>query len=190
MRNFLTTAVLAAAMALPAIAQTTDPGVADTSFSEASGHRVLQFSALIPAPPREVWSAVTTAEGWRRLGVRSAVVDFRVGGMIETNYKPDVPVGDRSNIKNQIVAYVPERVLVIRNVQAPPGFPHAAEFAETATVFELDAAGPSATRLTLTGVGFRSGPAFDALHTMFAVGNAYTLEILRKSFVPVEPGPD
>lgn len=182
LKLLLTIAGLALQPSSPAVAQATLPAVTDTSFTEADGDRVLQFSATIPAPPSEVWTVLTTADGWRRLGVQSAAVDFRVGGVIETNYKPGVPVGDRSNIKNRIEAYVPGRILVIRNIQAPPGFSHAAEYAETATVMELAPAANGATRLTLSGVGFRSGPAFDALYKMFAAGNAYTLEVLRQSF--------
>lgn len=169
----------------PAAAQT--PAVVNSSFTEPNGHRVLQLSTVVPAPPKAVWAAITTAEGWRRLGVQSVAVDFRVGGMIETNYRPGVPVGDRSNIKNQITAYVPERVLVIRNVQAPPGFKHAEEFSQTATVFELAPTAAGGTRLTASGVGFRSGPAFDELYKMFAAGNAFTLETLRKSFAGKAP---
>jgi hypothetical protein len=48
---------------------------------------VLQLSATIPAAPSVVWAALTTAQGWRRLGVQSAAVDYRVGGVIETLYK-------------------------------------------------------------------------------------------------------
>jgi hypothetical protein len=73
-------------------------------------------------------------------------------------------------------------MLAIRNVQAPPGFPHAAEFAETATVMELAPVGSDRTRITLTATGFAPGPAFDTLYGFFLTGNGQTLEMLRDSF--------
>ena len=175
-------AALALALSAPVLAQTIPSSVTDTSFAEPDGDRVLQLEVLVPATASEVWAAITTPDGWKRLGVKSAAVDYRVGGMIETNYKPDVPVGDRSNIKNQIVAYLPERMLVIRNVQAPPGFVNATEFGQTATVFELEPAGAGRTRVRLSGVGFRPGAAYDDLYGKFRGGNAYSLDIFRKSF--------
>ena len=181
MREWIVALALVLITPASAAAQSKPDGVTDTSFVEADGDRVIQLTAVAPAPPAAVWQALTSAEGWRRLGVQSAAVDFRVGGMIETNYRPEVPVGDRSNIKNEIVAYVPERLLAIRNVQAPPGFANAAELATTATVIELQ---PHAdgTRVTLTGVGFRPGAAYDALFGQFRGGNRWTLAALAASF--------
>jgi uncharacterized protein YndB with AHSA1/START domain len=176
-------AALAVALAAPGAAWgQAASAVVDSSFSEPDGDRVLQLSATIPAPPEAVWRAITTAEGWKRLGVRMASVDFRIGGVIETSYRADAHPGQAGNIRNEIVAYVPDRMLVIRNVQAPPGFPHAQEFSQTVTVFELQPAEGNTTVLRVSGVGFRPSPAFDALYGMFAAGNAATLDLLRRSF--------
>ena len=172
-----------AAMVLAVSAQAQTPeAVRDTSFVEPSGDRVLQQSTVVQAPPAEVWRALASADGWRRMGVQMAVVDFRVGGVIETNYRADAKPGERGNIRNEIVAYVPQRLLVIRNVQAPPTFPHPEAFAKTATVMELEPAGAGETRLTLTAVGYGQGPAYDQLYAMFRAGNAFTLEKLRASW--------
>lgn len=181
MRLVVLVAALTVLAAGPAAAQTS-ASLVDTSHVEANGHRVIQLSVEIPAPPSEVWSALTTAEGWRRLGVSFAEVDFRTGGIIETGYAADAAAGAPGNIHNQIVAYVPGRMLAIRNVKAPPGFPHAAEYAETATVMELEPLGAEGARLTLTATGFAPGPAYDVLYGFFHAGNGQTLEILRDSF--------
>lgn len=181
MRLLLLVTALAALAGSPAGAQTAG-GLIDTSSVEANGHRVIQLSVQIPAPPSEVWTALTTSDGWRRLGVAMALVDFRTGGIIETGYTRGATPGAAGNIQNQIVAYVPGRMLAIRNVQAPPGFPHAAEFAQTATVMELEPVGDGRTRVTLTATGFAPGPAFDTLYGFFHQGNGQTLEVLRDSF--------
>jgi uncharacterized protein YndB with AHSA1/START domain len=162
-------------------------GVEDTSFVEANGDRVLQLSAVIDAPGGNVWQTFSTAEGWKQLGVKMAAVDFRVGGVIETSYTAGAKPGDPGNIKNEIVAYVPDRLLAIRNVQAPPGFVHAEEFGRTATVIEMEPAEVGKTRLRITGVGFKPGTAFDDLYGKFLAGNAYTLDLLRKRWA--EPAP-
>ncbi len=167
----------------PALAQPAFPqGVTDSSFSEPDGDRVIQMSVLAPASVDRVWSALTTAAGWRgHMGVGFAEVDLRIGGLIETSYSAETSAGSSANIRNEIVAYVPERLLVIRNVQAPPGFRHAPEFAQTVTLLELSPEGEG-TRVTLTALAFpRTGP-FDDLYTRFHFGDAYTLAVLRDSF--------
>jgi uncharacterized protein YndB with AHSA1/START domain len=148
----------------------------------AAAERSFEISSLVHAPQAAVWQALTTADGWRRMGVPFAVVDFRVGGIIETNYEAAGHLGQSDNIKNQVVAYVPGRMLALRNVQAPPSFPYPKEFAATATVFELKAEGPSATRVTVTGVGYGQGAAFDWLLDKFKQGDTWTLDQLDKSF--------
>ena len=175
-------AALLAAVAGATFAQPQATAVQDTSFVEANGDRVLQMSAVVAAPPAEVWRSLASADGWKRMGVQMAVVDFRVGGVIETNYRAGAQPGERGNIKNEIVAHVPERLLVIRNVQAPPTFPHPEAFARTATVIELEPAGAGETRIRLTGVGFRPGADYDQLYAMFRAGNAFSLEKLRQSW--------
>ena len=155
------------------------PDVVDSSFREADGSRVIRLSVRVNRPAGDIWTALSTAEGWKRWAVKAAWVDFRVGGIIETNYDPAATQGSPANIRNQIVAYVPGRLLAIRNIQAPPGFQHAEEFSRTSTVIELHPAGPEETDVVLTHVGYRPEPAFDALYAMFHAGDAWTLQNLK-----------
>ena len=181
------TALFAAAVlaiAAPACAQSGTAqftAVTDASFAQPDGERVISLSTVIPVPPDAVWDALTTAEGWKaHMGVALASVDLRVGGDIETSYGADTPLGSGRTIINQVVAYVPGRMLAIRNTQAPAGFAHAEEFSRTVTVIELTPQ-DGGTRVDLHGVGFVPGPAFDALYRMFLVGDAYTLQLLHDS---------
>ena len=159
------------------------PQVDETSYVEPGGDRAIQVSIEAQAAPEKVWAVLSTAEGWKSFAVPVAWVDFRTGGMIETNYKADARQGAPDNIKNRIEAYVPGRLLVIRNVQAPPGFAHAEEFARTLTLIEVRPSAPGASIVTLTAVGFRRTPAFDDLYARFRMGDAWTLDQLRKSFI-------
>lgn len=159
------------------------PGVENSGFVEADGDRVLQLSIVVPAPRAQVWTAFTTSEGYRTWATPLASVDLKIGGIIETNYNPAARLGSPDNIRNQITAYVPERLLVLRNVQAPAGFPGAAEFAQTAVVIELASPTPQTTRVTLSGVGYGAGPVFDNLYRQFEWANAYSLAELKARFV-------
>jgi uncharacterized protein YndB with AHSA1/START domain len=160
--------------------------VSNTSFMEPSGDRSIQLSIDVPASPHAAFAAFTTTEGFASWAVPIAKVEFRIGGYIESSYDSNAKIGDPSNIKNQIVAYVPDRVLVIQNVQAPADFADPELFRRTVTVVEFVALDPHHTRVTLTNAGFGTGDRFDTLYRHFEWGDAYTLQELKTRF---EKGP-
>jgi uncharacterized protein YndB with AHSA1/START domain len=193
MRSLLLAVMSAAALA--GAAQAAEPtfpdwrayrDVTNSSFVETDGDRVLQLSIVVKATPAQVWDAFTTAEGYRAWVAPVTKVDLAVGGVIEASYDPAAKIGDPENIKNQIVAYVPERLLSFRNIQAPKGLPSRELFGRVATTLELEDLGAGRTRATLTGVGWGPEPGFDVLYRHFEWGNAYSLNELKKRF---ETGP-
>jgi uncharacterized protein YndB with AHSA1/START domain len=157
----------------------TFPGVVDTSFVADNGDRTLRLAIETPANPERVWQVFTTADGWKALSVPTAYVDFREGGVIETSYRAGAPKGDPDNIKNQIIAYVPERLLVFHNVQAPRNFSGAALFARITTSIRIEPLDSGGSRVTISGDGYGPGAGFDDLYGKFLQGNAYTLAGLR-----------
>ena len=161
-------------------------GVENTSFVEPGGRRVLQLSILVPAGPDKVWEAISTEAGWKTWAAPVVHIDWKVGGTIETNYTAGKAKGDPSNIVNRIEAYVPGRMLAIRNIQAPKGFFSTDAFGQTATILELDPVAEGQTRVTLTNVGYGQGADFDSVYNHFEWGDAYTLAELAKRF---ETGP-
>jgi uncharacterized protein YndB with AHSA1/START domain len=170
------------------------PKIDDTSYTGPNGDRVIRLSVVAPAAPNELWRAITTAEGWKSFAVGFAAVDMKVGGIIETSYNPKALPGDPDNIKNEIVAYVPGRILAIRCVQAPRNFEHKKEFFATSTLIEIVPLKKKKTRVVLTAVGYRRGEAYDTLFKHFRWGDAYTLDKLRlrfetgRSTAPTEDG--
>lgn len=160
------------------------PGVENTSFVEPSGQRAIQLSAIVPASPHAVFAAFTTSEGFRGWAVKMAEIDLRVGGMIEASYDGDARPGDPDNIRNQILAYLPDRLLVIRNVNAPRSLPGRDAFARTVTMVEFAPAG-SGTKVTVTNAGYGTDPDSAAAYGHFEWGNAYSLDALRKYFAKV-----
>jgi hypothetical protein len=183
-RNVALSILMGGSAGLATAADFTD--VHDSSFSEPSGARVLQLSIVVHAPVGKLWKLLSSSDVWRSWAVLMAWVDFSVGGLIETAYTKTAVPGAPGNIKNAIVAYVPERLLVLRNVQAPPGFENAEDFAKTVTVINLRPVAKDATEVELDGVGYLATPAFDALLKKFRWGDSWTLEYLKRA---AESGP-
>lgn len=195
MKRFIATLAGVAALSL-SVAQAAEPAkfpdwrqyrdVTNSSFVEADGDRVLQLSIVVNATPAQVWDAFTTAEGYRAWVAPAAAVDLRIGGDIEASYDPAAKIGGPDNIRNRIVAYVPQRLLSFRNVQAPKALPHRELFGEIVTTLEIEDLGAGRSRVSLTAVGYGPGEGFDVLYRHFEWGNAYSLNELKKRF---ETGP-
>ena len=114
-----------------------------------------------------------------------ARIDLRTGGEIESSYDPKARIGDPNNIRNQIVTFIPDHLLVIRNIQAPQGFAGKDAFQKTVTVVEFTPI-EGGTRVRLTNTGYGDGEEARTVFGHFEWGNAYTLAELRKRF---ETGP-
>jgi len=184
----LALAVLAASVLLaaagPLQAQTAAPSDVKTAVqAEADGSTTLNQSIVVNAALPEVWQALTTSDGWRGWAAPFAVVDFRIGGVIETSYQANAQAGAPENIRNQIVAYLPQRLFAIRNVQAPRNAPFdVLTFQSLHTVVLLDAVGERSTRVAFVQPGYRSGEPYDTVLKHFRWGNGWTLEQLKKRF--------
>jgi len=147
----------------------------------ADGTRFYQDSLVIEAPATALWAAFTDTDAYRKWAVPVAQVDFRLGGVIEASYDPNGHLGDPQNIKNAFVAYIPGRVLVFKNVQAPSGLPGGEVYGQTIKTLEFEALGATRTRVTISGIGFAEGAAFDKLYAFFSTGDAHMLSALQKA---------
>jgi uncharacterized protein YndB with AHSA1/START domain len=162
------------------------PDVRDDSYTEPNGSRVLKLSITIDASVSKIWKLLISSDGWQSWAVPVAWVDFGIGGTIETSYTATAMRGQPGNIKNSIVAYVPEQLLVLRNIQAPPNFEHAGDFGKTVTAINLRSISKNRSQVELDGVGFLATPAFDTLLNKFKFGDSWTLEHLKRA---AEQGP-
>jgi uncharacterized protein YndB with AHSA1/START domain len=159
----------------------------DTSYVAADGTRVLQQSILVPADVTNVWEAFTTSNGFASWAAPVAFVDFRLGGYIEATYDPKGTIGAPGNIRNEIVAFVPQRMLAIRNTQAPPSTAFdAPTFQKMHTVIFFEPV-TGGTVVTIVQPGFGTGEKFDGVYTHFARGNGWSLEQLAKRFAEKTP---
>lgn len=127
---------------------------------------------VIAAPRQAAWRAFSTSDGLRGWEAPVVAIELKVGGILEDSYDPKSKLGDPNNIKNEILAYLPNELLVFRNVQAPTGFKYAQLFTRVTTIIQFDEAGPGSTRVTVSGVGFGPSPGFGELYAFFRLGNA------------------
>jgi uncharacterized protein YndB with AHSA1/START domain len=156
--------------ATPALAAA--PTITDTSFRAPDGSRVQQLELVVDAPVAKVWDAFATDAGFTSWAAPVAHVDLANDGIIEATYSLSGKIGDPDNIRNQIVAYVPYRMIAFHNVHVPKGAPFKPEVIgqiRTIVLFE-DMGGR--TRVTESGVGYRDGKDFDEMYAHFRSGNA------------------
>lgn len=171
----------------PADAKTAARSPVDLAIIEESdGTRTMVHSVVVRAPVEKLWAAFTTADGWRSWAVPFAVMDFRVGGVIETSYNPSAKRGDANNIQNKILAYIPKRMLAFQAVKAPTGFPGAELLPTLWSVAEFVPLKDNRTRVRLSGLGYGRDAGREQLFQFFKRGNAASLEALRDA---LEHGP-
>jgi uncharacterized protein YndB with AHSA1/START domain len=148
----------------------------------AYAERTLVHEAVVDAPVATVWDAWTTDEGFTSWAVKKAQIDLRIGGDMRTSYNPQSNLNDEHTIINRIISYEPQRMLSIRNVQAPAGFKNADLFQDTWTVIYFQPIAPQQTHIRIVGMGYGEGPAWDDIYNKFKAGNQFTLDKLREKF--------
>lgn len=155
----------------------------DTSYRDGYGHRVQQLSVTVDAPVAKVWDAFMTDDGFTRWATPVAHITVaNGGGMMESSYLLTSKIGDPNNIKNEIVAYLPNSMIAIHNVQMPKGAPFDPMLiGNIRTVITFDDLGAK-TRVTESQVGYGEGVGYDSMYTHFRDGNAEELESLVQSF--------
>jgi uncharacterized protein YndB with AHSA1/START domain len=161
-------AVALLALTVPAAAA----DIKDTSYREAGGARVQQLELVVKATPAQVWAALTTDEGFTGWASPMAHVTLANDGMIEASYSIKSKVGDAENIRNTIVAYLPNRLLVLHNAHVPKGAPFKQDVIDKIrTVIVIDDLGDGRVRITESGVGYGEGADFDSMYDHFRSGN-------------------
>jgi uncharacterized protein YndB with AHSA1/START domain len=153
--------------------------------AEADGTATTIHSTIITAPIAEVWTAISTPEGWRGWAAPLARWAEGESDVIETSYNPDELAGGPGAIWQQFVARIPGRLLVFRTIKVPDDFPHGEEYKQVTSFIELQPEG-AGTRLTLTATGYPDSESGRALVAFFAKGNAVALEGLQRHLAKEE----
>ncbi len=158
--------ILAAAAVTALTAAAPPDPVHDTSFKEPNGQRVLQLYADIAGTPQCVWNSFADEQGIKDHGVKLAHVDMRNGGTIEEGFSETAKLGGNETIRHHIIAYLPQRLLVLQNEVTPPGPPHAELYRNIVQVITVEPRGKK-TRLTISHTGYGDGADYDQLYAFF-----------------------
>ncbi len=154
------------------------PHVTDSSFTEG-GERVLQESIVIDTPTACAWKGFTdetTIKTWRWPFIH---VDLRSGGTIAQSYDAAARPGGPQVTVQGIITYLPERLLVMRNISAPPGVPGVDAYPRIVQVASLDPLSDNQTLVTISGSGYLAGADFDKLYDYLRQENAAFLVSLK-----------
>ena len=149
---------------------------------EADGTSSLVHEVVVAAPRAEVWTAISTADGWRSWAAPVMWADPADAEVMEGSYDPAASPGQPQTIRQRILMRIPGRLIAWRTIKAPTGFPDFETFARVRSVFELAEAGARQTRVRLTMVGYADTESGRHLLDFFDRGNAVSLDRLRRRF--------
>jgi len=152
-----------------------------TSLSAQSAD-VIVTEGVVNAPIDEVWKAWTTREGMESWMVGKTDFELTVGTIWHTSYDKKSSLDDESTIHQQLLAYDPLRMLAIRTVKPPKGFPFPNAIGNTWTVVYFEPLGPAQTRVTAKMLGYTGSEESQKMRAFFERGNRATLDSLIKRF--------
>ncbi|HEY1962345.1 MAG TPA: SRPBCC domain-containing protein [Rhizomicrobium sp.] len=162
-------------------ADQTYPDVSDSSRTEADGTRLLQDSVTVNAPGEKAWAAFVDPQTIMAWSAPMAMVDLRQDGFIEEGFTKEARPGSPANVRHHIIAWLPGRLLVLRNQTAPRGLPGGARFKDLVQIVEIETLDPQHTRVRLSQTGYGNDTEFDKLYRFFATHNPELLEDLKRA---------
>ena len=144
--------------------------VVDSSNAE---NIVLKQSFIVNVPLDSVWNAYTTKDGWESWATAIADVDFKVNGVIKTNYNKAGEIGDSTTITLHIINFIPERMLTLQ-AELTKNFPAFMKEDEK-DLFNMilfEEISPTKTKVISYGIGYKKNEKYMSLMKFFIQGNA------------------
>lgn len=155
---------------------------ADRMLELATAEEPLVHIGVVPAPVPDVWKVWTTTEGIKTWMVASGEVDFRIGGAYRTSYTPNSDLKGPDTIVNDILAYDPYRMIVIKNSRVPERFPFRDAMAKAWTCIYFRSLDARSTEVIVRMNGFDATDESQKMKSFFRQGNQATLDALIKRF--------
>lgn len=137
------------------------------------------YTTEFDVPVAELWEAFTTNDGLLMWMAPVVDIDFRIGGLMRSSYVADATLGDPSTIESRILAYDSERMLALKAVTFPEGFPFEEAARPTWSVFYFEPLPGERSRLTAVGNGYTDEPKSQQMRSFFAASNAMVLDKLK-----------
>lgn len=150
-------------------------------YFQAADTSSLITEGVINTPPHSVYEVFTSNEGWKKLGVAKADIEFKIGGLMKTHYSPEGVIGDKGTIMNQILAYDPDRMLSFKIYQAPEGFPFREAMKSVWTVIYFEPVEANKTKMTIKMLGYGPDEESQRMRKFFESGNKTTIDFLKKA---------
>ena len=140
--------------------------------STQSNNMVLKQTFIVNVALDSVCNAYTTKKGWESWATSIAEVDFKINGLIRTNYNKDGEIGDDSTITLHVINYIPKHMLTLQ-AEITKNFP---EFMKTdeKDLFNMvlfEEISPSKTKVVSYGIGYKNNKKYMSLMKFFIQGN-------------------
>lgn len=142
----------------------------------------LVHEGIVEASLTKVWAVWSTGEGLRQWMAPHAEIDLRVGGLMRANYNPEGQLGDSQTIVNTVLSFEPQRMLSIKVVQTPEGFPFPNAIAQMWSVIYFTEVDANKTAVREVSLGFGSDEESQRMREFFNRGNAATMKELQRYF--------
>jgi len=140
--------------------------------SSNADNLVLKQFFTVNVPLDSVWNAYTTKKGWESWATSIAEIDFKVNGVIKTNYNKEGKIGDESTIVLHIINYVPRRALTLQ-AELSTHFPEFMKQDEK-DMFNMilfEEISPTKTKVISYGIGYKHNEKYMSLLDFFIQGN-------------------
>lgn len=154
------------------IAQDAESRVTSTIDSSDTNNMILKQSFVVNVPLDSVWNAYTTKKGWESWATAKAEIDFKINGLIKTNYNKDADIEDESTIILHITNYIPKRMLTLQ-AELTKNFPEFMK-ADEKDLFNMvffEEIEPSKTKVVSYGIGYKNNEKYMSLMKFFIQGN-------------------
>lgn len=140
--------------------------------SSKADNLVLKQSFVVNVPLDSVWNAYTTKKGWESWATAKAEIDFKINGIIKTNYNKDGEIGDETTITLNVVNYIPQRMLTLQ-AELTKNFPEfmKADEKDLFNMILFEAIEPSKTKVVSYGIGYKNNEKYMSLMKFFIQGN-------------------
>lgn len=157
--------------------------VKNTSYTTATGEKVLRLEMILPVDKKTAWEYFTKDELLKKWIAPLAHIDLKAGGFILTNYNKDKSLDDSSAIRLNIINYLDEELLTLK-VNLNDNFSKQAkdEDANLQELIQFKDAGEGKTKIISSMIGWGKGEDWEKTYGFFVKGNIWTYEELYKAF--------
>lgn len=142
----------------------------------------LVHEAVVEAPLPEVWNVWSTSAGLSAWMAPHAEIDLRVGGLMRANYNAEGRLGDSQTIENTVLSFEPQRMISIKVVKTPEGFPFPNAITQMWSVIYFTEVDANRTAVREVSLGFTADSESQQMRKFFDGGNSTTMNELKKHF--------